>query len=434
MERKTVTQDTVNFDCCLAASLEPKMVLLGSQRPPPSSFILSSFISFVFVLLTQLTLAMVPRYFSSLPFLAMLALSALFLLAVTGFGSCCRRLVRVYASAPAFVVFNALFIWGVYIVVIREAIPSFSDVVFNAELSLLMIGYCRILCGDPGLVTHESSGLDKISGNIDSEVKLDSEDDELSLSHVCLEQHSKEAEEGYPEVRRVRYCKHCKAYIWGFDHHCPAFGNCIGQKNYALFMALLLGFIIAESSFVALSTQFITESGSMDETVLESNPASNLATSTMLFCINQILWQAVFFLWHIYCICFNIKTDEWINWKEYPEFQLTVQCQEGHNSFETKFRNPYDKGILSNLGEFLAATRAHFGHVLKIQMLGYIQIICLQKTKTRKREMWLGEGDVSEPLALSGYLYHDLEAVDDPDYLPGYTKWNNRKEAFRRLD
>ncbi|XP_043697699.1 palmitoyltransferase ZDHHC12-like [Telopea speciosissima] len=331
------------------------MVLLGPHHTPLSNFVLPSFISFTFVLLSQFALAMVPCYFSFFPFLAKLALSALLLLAVTGFGGCCRRLVRVHASAPAFVFFNVLFIWGVYVAVIREAIPSLSDVVFNLELSLLMIGYYRILCSDPGLVTHQSSGLDKIIGN------RDSEEEELSPSHVIHEQHSKEAEEtGYPLTRRVRYCKHCKAYIWGFDHHCPAFGNCIGQKNHALFMALLVGFIIAEASYVMLSTQFITVSRSIGETVLESNPASNLATSTMLFCLIQVLWQVVFLTWHIYCICFNIKTDEWINWRKYPEFQLTVQCQPGHTLVETKFRNPYDTGILSNVKEFLAASKSQF--------------------------------------------------------------------------
>ncbi|XP_042512734.1 probable protein S-acyltransferase 16 isoform X2 [Macadamia integrifolia] len=360
------------------------MVPLGSQYPSPSNFVLPSFISFIFVLLSQFALTVVPRYFFSFPLLAKLVLS--------GFGRCCKRLVRVYASAPAFVFFNFLFIWGVYIFVIREAIPSFSDVVFNAELSLLMIGYYRILRSDPGLVPHESSSLDTIMGNINSEVKLDSEEEELSPSH---KQHSKEAEEGYPVPRRVRYCRHCKAYIWGFDHHCPAFGNCIGQKNHALFMALLVGFIIAEASYVVLSTQFVTKSQSMDETVLESNPASNLATSTMLFCLLQVPWQVVFLIWHIYCICFNIKTDEWapfnvlghldtvttmirsqlvyvflrftmlwefqeINWNKYPEFQLTLQCQPGSTSVETKFRNPYDRGILSNVNEFLAASKSQF--------------------------------------------------------------------------
>ena len=40
--------------------------------------------------------------------------------------------------------------------------------------------------------------------------------------------------------RRVRYCKSCKAYVKGFDHHCPAFGNCIGNYNscqeYTIFL------------------------------------------------------------------------------------------------------------------------------------------------------------------------------------------------------
>lgn len=31
---------------------------------------------------------------------------------------------------------------------------------------------------------------------------------------------------------RVRYCKTCKRHIKGFDHHCPAFGNCIGRNKH----------------------------------------------------------------------------------------------------------------------------------------------------------------------------------------------------------
>lgn len=36
--------------------------------------------------------------------------------------------------------------------------------------------------------------------------------------------------QGSALLKRVRYCKSCKAYIKGFDHHCPAFGNCIGNS------------------------------------------------------------------------------------------------------------------------------------------------------------------------------------------------------------
>ncbi|CAL5361274.1 unnamed protein product [Camellia sinensis] len=97
------------------------------------------------------------------------------LLGVTSVGRYCKRLVGVGESAPAFVFFNIIFIWGVYI----------------------------------GLVRQE----------------------------------------------RVRYCRHCKAYVKGFDRHCPAFGNCIGQKTHVLFIILLFGFVFTEASYVECSSQ-----------------------------------------------------------------------------------------------------------------------------------------------------------------------------------
>lgn len=41
------------------------------------------------------------------------------MLAVLGMGRCCRRLVGLRSSAPATVLFNILFIWGVYIALIQ---------------------------------------------------------------------------------------------------------------------------------------------------------------------------------------------------------------------------------------------------------------------------------------------------------------------------
>ena len=88
-------------------------------------------------------------------------------------------------------------------------------------------------------------------------------------------------------LSRVRQCTWCKANIRGYDHHCPAFGTCIGivifhfssdsvlpycgmavvgmhsnllcnfagQKNHRLFMALLTGFVVAESTYTMCSTK-----------------------------------------------------------------------------------------------------------------------------------------------------------------------------------
>ena len=62
--------------------------------------------------------------------------TALALLGVTGVGRCCKRLVGVGESAPAFVFFNIIFIWGVYIGLVRQG-PSFFSVICLSLVSNL---------------------------------------------------------------------------------------------------------------------------------------------------------------------------------------------------------------------------------------------------------------------------------------------------------
>ncbi|KAH0461041.1 hypothetical protein IEQ34_008616 [Dendrobium chrysotoxum] len=51
---------------------------------------------------------------------------------------------------------------------------------------------------------------------------------------------------------------------------------------------------------------------------VQRNLPGNLVTSTLLFSFLQVLWQVPFLTWHIYCICCNIKTEEW---------QLFMYCE-----------------------------------------------------------------------------------------------------------
>lgn len=46
--------------------------------------------------------------------------SVLVLVAVAGLGRCCKGLLGVRASAPAFVFINILFVWSVYMIVVRK--------------------------------------------------------------------------------------------------------------------------------------------------------------------------------------------------------------------------------------------------------------------------------------------------------------------------
>ncbi|XP_056165631.1 uncharacterized protein LOC130137718 [Syzygium oleosum] len=62
------------------------------------------------VFLTQFTIALIPHFLHASSLLIQLALSALVLVVVLGLGGRCRRVLGVYASAPAFVVMSIVYI------------------------------------------------------------------------------------------------------------------------------------------------------------------------------------------------------------------------------------------------------------------------------------------------------------------------------------
>ncbi|CAN0854082.1 Probable protein S-acyltransferase 23 [Linum grandiflorum] len=294
-----------------------------------------STISCIFVLITQFLLSLVPRFFPDCSLIVQFLLSVVVLLLVIGFGRWCRRLIGVSASAPALVVFNTLFVWGVYFVFVRPAVSYFVDVFVNGEMVLLFLGLYRIVSSDPGLVASEFAGTDEL---VETEAFASQVHDQRAILPI-----------------RVRYCKSCEAYVKGFDHHCPALGNCIGYKNHVLFMVLLFGFLATETSYLACCFQVSRKYWVLGKHIFQSDLERCLLVSTMLFSLLQVLWQVFFVMWHIYCICLNIRTDEWVNWKKYPEFCFIGQPEPGESTTVIQFRNPYDKGIVANLKEFLAS-------------------------------------------------------------------------------
>ncbi|XP_062013999.1 uncharacterized protein LOC133730420 [Rosa rugosa] len=187
---------------------------------------------------------------------------------------------------------------------------------YSLHLGVLLLCYpTSIITSDPGIVTNGSASPDQTM-----ESSLSQVDKEMELLASGLG-HGSTHDSGL--LMRVRYCETCKAYIKGLDHHCPAFGNCIGQNNHRLFLILLFGLIATEASYLVCSSLFVAKSGIFDRPS-ELTLSESLAVSTILFTILQLLWQVVFVIWHIYCVCANIRTDEWIKWKKYPEFQLVI--------------------------------------------------------------------------------------------------------------
>ncbi|KZV42709.1 putative protein S-acyltransferase 15 [Dorcoceras hygrometricum] len=99
---------------------EPDSELMYTRNPKSGSLIKSCLVSMISVFITHLTLFLLPRFLPTSSILTLLPLAALLIVAVVGLGRCCRKVVGLKVSAPAFVFFSIFFTWAVYVYVVRQ--------------------------------------------------------------------------------------------------------------------------------------------------------------------------------------------------------------------------------------------------------------------------------------------------------------------------
>ncbi|KAG0462300.1 hypothetical protein HPP92_020776 [Vanilla planifolia] len=187
--------------------------------------------SFVVVLLSHLTLTAVPHLFGSITVTSMLPIAATVMVSTYALAGWFRRLLGITASAPAVVTGHVMFLFGVHLTINRKAL---LDTFLEVECILLLIGLYRFVYGDPGLAIESSNNaVLGVTSNPELGLKF--------KSSILLS--------------RVRHCNLCNRSVKGFDHHCPAFGNCIGQKNHRLFMLLITLLITMESMYAVRASQ-----------------------------------------------------------------------------------------------------------------------------------------------------------------------------------
>lgn len=100
-----------------------------------------------------------------------------------------------------------------------------------------------------------------------------------------------------------RHCKICGRCVERFDHHCLWINNCIGEKNYPQFMAML-------SSAVLFCLLFIIAVGVLWG---QADWHSFLAVMVVLWvCLSVtvvlFILLTILFLLHIYLICNSLTT------------------------------------------------------------------------------------------------------------------------------
>lgn len=265
-------------------------------------------------------------------------------------GGWCRRRLGLSPSPPTFVFSNVFLLWGVYIFLIRRDVGPAMDAAFNTQCLILTVGLWRMLVSDPGYVRYENT----FAESMDQTIFLETKTDQLGVvDHFSGTIENSETASDNRLFVRARYCRKCRAYVDRFDHHCPAIGNCVGQRNHRLFILLLVTFVSAEMCYFLCLISCFPNFINFWKRETQASHLVPWIISTSLFAIIQVFWQVPFLFWHLYCIIVNVTTDEWVNWEKYPEFQQEIPPEPGRPFPGRKFKNPYNKGILLNIIGFL---------------------------------------------------------------------------------
>lgn len=132
---------------------------------------------------------------------------------------------------------------------------------------------------------------------------------------------------------RASHCSDCGLCVEKFDHHCPWVGNCIGKKNYRIYLGFLystsgaiifnLIFTVLEIRAVALNIMEDNEDGDrVFYKILESSGGSVLYLLYSAIVITmQMMWFVLFLTtFHSYLIMNNLTTHEYLKkiWKKPP--------------------------------------------------------------------------------------------------------------------
>eukprot|EP00915_Cephaloidophora_sp_WS-2016_P011546 GHVH01016917.1.p1 GENE.GHVH01016917.1~~GHVH01016917.1.p1 ORF type:complete len:717 (+),score=63.96 GHVH01016917.1:306-2456(+) len=166
---------------------------------------------------------------------------------------------------------------------------------------------------------------------------------------------------------RSKHCRICGECQQVMDHHCDWIGRCVNHLNHRIFVVWLLTMSIAGILMIIGSARRVIHYGLM------------LKSSNSIVIINLLIWILVVWAYgwgslsvvsilveQLLCISWNMTVNERLNLMNvtrYPHFKCdATYAEKKMNSLlvsqtETISVNPFNRGMLLNIQEFILNTR-----------------------------------------------------------------------------
>jgi hypothetical protein len=218
--------------------------------------------------------------------------------------------------------------------------------------ALCMIFACAATSGaDPGLVEWDLQGIS------------------AALQHVMEYGGPPPDFDDVSMLRRPLRSKLCResggVNIARFDHFCIWINRPIGAGNHLLFVFFVVLQILSIGLFLTLSTSLLLDTDPDVSFFISAVNAPRGGLVVMSAFGLVVLASLLFlFLFQIRGILLNVTTNEFMNMERYPHFWRGPIGCDGKRTF----LNPFDKGFVGNINEFLGIG----GHVEYVRLFRYL--------------------------------------------------------------